>query len=165
MQSNELRASKLEADGVEAERERRPCEWLHKYADSARTGAVRSTRVSSCASRGVQSAKLWHRMCMRRGSSTREQENPEVRREVSIANHFGSIILSQKSTTSSSSYPSSIAEQNHKSPRGLPLRPSSTHSNPSRPTSSSPMESRHRRALLVANPVHRGNSLSACSPS
>jgi hypothetical protein len=41
MQSNGPRASKMEADGVEAERERRPCEWLRKYAGSARTGAVR----------------------------------------------------------------------------------------------------------------------------
>jgi hypothetical protein len=78
---------------VEAERERRPCEWLRKYADSARTGAVRSRRVSSCASRGVRLAMLWHRMCVGRGSSTREQENPRVRREVGIANPFGSIIL------------------------------------------------------------------------
>jgi hypothetical protein len=31
MQSNGPRASKLEADGVEAERERRPCKWLRKY--------------------------------------------------------------------------------------------------------------------------------------
>jgi hypothetical protein len=94
MQSNRPRASKLEADGVEAERERRPCEWLRKYAGSARTGVVRSRRVSSCASRGVRSAMLWHRMCVGRGSSTREQENPRVRGEVGIANPFGSIISS-----------------------------------------------------------------------
>jgi hypothetical protein len=30
--------------------------------------------------------------------------------------------------------------------------------------SSSPTEPRHCQALLIANPVHRGNSLSACSP-
>jgi hypothetical protein len=47
MQSNRPRANKLEADGVEVERERRPCEWLRKCASSARTGAVRSRRVSS----------------------------------------------------------------------------------------------------------------------
>jgi hypothetical protein len=35
---------------------------------------------------------LWHRMCVGRGSSTREQENPRVREEVGIANPFGSII-------------------------------------------------------------------------
>jgi hypothetical protein len=58
MQSNRPRASKLEADGVEVEQERRPCEWLRKYAGSARTGAVRSRRVSSCASRGIRSAML-----------------------------------------------------------------------------------------------------------
>jgi hypothetical protein len=60
--------------------------------DSARTGAVRSRRVSSCASRGVRLAMLWHHMCVGRGSSTREQENPRVRREVGIANPFGSIV-------------------------------------------------------------------------
>jgi hypothetical protein len=134
---------------VEAERERRPCEWLRKYAASARTGAVRSRRVSSCVGRGC---------------STREQENPEVRGGIGIANQAGFIVSSQGSTTSSSSYSSSIAEQDHKSPRGLSLRPFSTHYNPQQ-TSSSPTESRHRRVLLVANPIHRGNSVSACSPS
>jgi hypothetical protein len=94
MQSSRPHASKLEADGVEAERERRPYEWLRKYAGSARTGAVRSRRVSSCASRGVRSAMLWHCMCVVRGSSTRELENPRVRGEVGIANPFGSIISS-----------------------------------------------------------------------
>jgi hypothetical protein len=42
-------------------------------------------------------------------------------------------------------------------------RPSSTHDNRSRRTSSSPMESRHRRAYPIANPIHRGNLLSAYS--
>jgi hypothetical protein len=45
-----------------------------------------------------------------RGSSTREQENPEVREGVGIANQFGSIVSSQGSTTSNSSYPSLIAQ-------------------------------------------------------
>jgi hypothetical protein len=58
MQSNKPRASKLEANGVEAERERRPCEWLRKYAGSTRTGAVRSRRISSYASKDVRSAML-----------------------------------------------------------------------------------------------------------
>jgi hypothetical protein len=43
-----------------------------------------------------------------RGSSAREQENPEVRGGVGIANQSGSIISSHKSTTSSSSYSSPI---------------------------------------------------------
>jgi hypothetical protein len=94
MQSNGPCASKSEADGVEAERERQPCEWLCKYAGSARTGAVWSRSISSCASRDVRSARLWHRRCMGRGSSTREQENPRVRGEIGIANPFGSIVLS-----------------------------------------------------------------------
>jgi hypothetical protein len=40
-----------------------------------------------------------------RGGLAREQENPEVRGEVGIANQSGSIISSRKSTTFSSSYP------------------------------------------------------------
>jgi hypothetical protein len=145
MQSNGPRVSKLEADGVEAERERRPCEWLRKYAGSARIGAVRSRRVSSFASRGVRSAMLWHHMCVGKGSSTREQENPRVHGEVGIANPFGSIVSSQRSTTSSSSYSSSIVRAR---PQHLKKAREPSH-----------------RALLIADSVHRGNSLSTCSPS
>jgi hypothetical protein len=43
-----------------------------------------------------------------RRSSTREQENPEVHRGVSIANKSSSIVSSHKSTTSSNSYSSLI---------------------------------------------------------
>jgi hypothetical protein len=165
VQSNGPRASKLEVDGVEAERERRPCEWLRKYAGSARTGAVRSRRVSSCASRGVRSAMLWHRMCVGRGSSTREQENPRVRGEVGIANPFGSIVSSHDPRHPTVLTPrGSLNRYHHESPRRILLRPSSTHGNPSRQTSSSPTESRHRRALLVTNSIHCGNSSSTCSP-
>jgi hypothetical protein len=165
MQSNRPRASKLEADGVEAERERQPCEWLRKYAGSARTRAVRSRRVSSCASRGVRSAMLWHRMCVGKGSSTREQENPRVHGEVGIANPFGSNVSSHDPRHPTVLTPrGSLNCYHHESPRRLLLRPSSTHCNPSQQTSSSPTEPRHCRALLIANPVHRGNSLSACYP-
>jgi hypothetical protein len=89
----------------------------------------------------------------------------EVRRGVVLANQSGSVVSSQGSTTSSSSYSSSIAEQDHKSPRGLSLRPSSTHGNPARQISSSTPKSRHRRAHLIADPIHHGNLLSTCSPS
>jgi hypothetical protein len=94
-----------------------------------RCGAVRLRRISSCASRGVRSAMLWHRMCVGRRSSTREQENLEVRGGVNIADQSGYF-----STTTNS-----------------------------RQASSSTMESHQRRAHLIANPIHRGNSLSACS--
>jgi hypothetical protein len=165
MQSNGPRASKLEADGVEAEWERRPCEWLRKYAGSARSGAVRSRRVSSCASRGVRSAMLWHHMCVGRGSSTREQENPRVRGEVGIANPFGSIVSSHGPQHPTVLTPcGSLNRYHHESPRRLLLRPSSTHGNPSRQISSSSTEPHHRRALPIANPVHRRNSLSTHSP-
>jgi hypothetical protein len=49
----------------------------------------------------------WH-TCVSRGSSTREQENPEVRRGVGIVTQFGPIGFSHEFTTSSSSYSSPI---------------------------------------------------------
>jgi hypothetical protein len=79
----------------------------------------------------------------------------EVRGGVDLANPFGSIVSSQESMTSSSSYSSSIAEQDRKSLRGLPLRPFSTHCNP-RQTSSSSMESHHRQVFLFADPIAAG---------
>jgi hypothetical protein len=48
---------------------------------------------------------------------------------------------------------------------GITLRPSPTHGNPSRQTPSSSTESRHRRAHLIIDSVHCGNSLSAHSSS
>jgi hypothetical protein len=75
----------------------------------------------------------------------REQENPRVRGEVGIANPFGSVVSSQESTTPSNSYLSSII-------RARPQHLKKAH------------EPSHR-VLLIANLVHRGNSLSACSPS
>jgi hypothetical protein len=47
-------------------------------------------------------------MCVSRGSSTREQENLEVRGRVGIANQSGPIGFFLESTTSNSSYPSPI---------------------------------------------------------
>jgi hypothetical protein len=58
VQGNRPRASKLRASGMKSEWERWPYRWLRKHAGSAHTGAVRSRRVSSCASRGVRSAML-----------------------------------------------------------------------------------------------------------
>jgi hypothetical protein len=48
-------------------------------------------------------------ICVSRGSSTCEQENPKVREGVGIANQFGPIGFSHKFTTSSSIYSSPIA--------------------------------------------------------
>jgi hypothetical protein len=66
----------------------------------------------------VPTVSQWH---TRMGSEglTCEQENPRVRGEVSITNPFGSIVSSHKSTTSSNSYSSSIAEQVHNTSRKL----------------------------------------------
>jgi hypothetical protein len=88
---------------------------------------------------GVPTMFVQH-TCVSRGDSGHEQKDPEVRGEDGIANQPGSIVLSQGSTTSSSSYPSLIAQ-----PTTITTGP------------------RHRRALLVADSIHRRNSLSACS--
>jgi hypothetical protein len=74
-----------------------------------RTGAAarRDSPAGNCA--GMPDVFL-QCMCVSRGSSTHEQENPEVRGGVGIANQSGSIISSHESTTSSSSYSSSIAQ-------------------------------------------------------
>jgi hypothetical protein len=74
---------------------------------------------------GVPTVFLQHTR-VRRGSFTREQENPRVRGEVDIANPFGSIVL--------------LHDPRHPATSTL----------------------RHRRALLFANLVHHGNSLSVC---
>jgi hypothetical protein len=63
--------------------------------------------------------------CASRGGSAPEPENPEVRGGVGIANQSGSIVSSHKFTTSSSSYSSSIAEQDHNTSKKLldPIEP------------------------------------------
>jgi hypothetical protein len=104
--------------------------------------------------------------CVSRGGSAREQEDLEVRGGVGIVTQSGSIVSSQGSMTSSSSYPSLIAQPTTITTghRGDYLF---GHSSPTTilwQASSSPTEPRHRRALLIAHPVHRGNSLSARSP-
>jgi hypothetical protein len=103
---------------------------------------------------------------MSRGGLTREWVDPEVRGGVGLANQSGSIVSSHKSMTSSSSYPSLIAQptttttgyreeypSGHLPPTTIPWQ-----------ASSSPTEPRHRGALLIADLVHHGNSLSANSP-
>jgi hypothetical protein len=107
----------------------------------------------------------WH-TCVSRGSSTREQEDREVRRGVGIANQSGSIVSSQGSTTSNSSYPSLIAQPTTATTDHREEYPSGYSSPTTIPwqASSSPTEPRHHRVLLIANPFHRGNSLSACYP-
>jgi hypothetical protein len=58
---------------------------------------------------GVQTVFLQHTP-VRRGGLASEQENPEVRGGVGVANQSGSIVSSHKSMTSSNSYSSSIAQ-------------------------------------------------------
>jgi hypothetical protein len=130
------------------------------------------------------------------GGLAREQENPEVREGVGIANQSGLIGFFHESTTSSSSYPSPIVRarpQHFEEAPGPSHRASSIpvcwniiamakptaittghreeypsgHLPPttiSQQSSSSPTESRHRRAFLIADSVHCRNSLPTHSP-
>jgi hypothetical protein len=79
------------------------------------------------------------------GGLIREQENPEVREGVGVANQSSPTGFFLESTTSSNSYSSSIVRAR---PQHLKKAREPSH-----------------RVLLIANPVHRENSLSACSPS
>jgi hypothetical protein len=131
VQDNRSRASRLKASGVRAEQKRRT-------RDAIRRGDPTEGYAS------VPAMFQWH-LCVSRGSSTREQEDLEVREGIGIVNQSGSIVSSQGSTTPSNSYLSSI------------VRARTQHLKKAREPS--------HRILLIANPVHRGNSLSACSPS
>jgi hypothetical protein len=145
MQGNRPRACRLGAVGAGAEQKRRT-------GDATKRGGPAGGYA------GVPTVFLQHTR-MSKGGSAREQEDPEVRGGVGIANQSGRIGFSHKTTTSSSSYslpigrarpqhipkapgPSYRASLNpfaetspanrhhHESPRGLPLRPFSTHYNP-----------------------------------
>jgi hypothetical protein len=95
VQGNGPRASRLRASGVRAVQEQ--C-----TGDATRRGDFgRSSYV------GVPAVFQRH-TCVSRGSSAREQKNPEVRGGVGIANQSGFIVSSPGSATSSSSYPSPI---------------------------------------------------------
>jgi hypothetical protein len=94
MQGNRPRASKLKASGVRAVQEQ--C-----AGDATKRGGPAGGYA------GVPAVFQQHTR-VSRGSSTREQENPEVRGGVGLANQSGSIVLSHKPMTSSSSYLSSI---------------------------------------------------------
>jgi hypothetical protein len=134
------------------------CEQEWRTGDATRhSGPTRMLRGCADHVFAAHAREQWKLSC--------EQENPEVRGGVSIADQSGSIVSSQGSTTSSSSYPSLIAQlttvttghrekylSGHSPPTTIPWH-----------TFSSPTESRHRQALLIVNPVHRGNSLSTHS--
>jgi hypothetical protein len=152
VQGNRPRASRLRASGVGAKREQ--C-----AGDATRHGGPAGGYT------GVSTMFLQH-TCVSRGDSVHEQEDLEVRGGVGIANQSGSIVSSQGSTTSCSSYPSLIAQptsattgyreeypSGHLPPTTIPWQ-----------ASSSPTEPRHRGALLIADLVHHGISLSAHSP-
>jgi hypothetical protein len=94
---------------------------------------------------------------------TREHEDLEVRGGFGIANPFGSIILSQESTTSSSTFLSSIAKQDHKLPRRLLLRPSSTRGKHARQTPFVIHGISSSSSFSLRRSYRHGTSLSVCS--
>jgi hypothetical protein len=133
------------------------------------TGAKQERRAGDVTRRGgparnyagVPTVFMQH-TCVSRGSSTREQEDREVRGGVGIANQSSSIVSSQGSTTSNSSYPSLIAQPTTATTDHREEYPSGYSSPTTIPwqASSSPTEPRHHRALLITDPVRHGNSLS-----
>jgi hypothetical protein len=93
-QGNRPRACRLGAVGAGAEQKRRTRD-VTKHGSPAGSYAV------------VPAVFQWH-TCVSRKGLAREQENPEVREGVGIANQSGPIGFFLESTTSSSSYPSPI---------------------------------------------------------
>jgi hypothetical protein len=96
VQGNRPRASRLRARGAGAEQEQRA-------GDATRRGGPAGGYT------GVPAVFHQHTL-VSKGGLAREQEDPEVREGVGIANQSGPIGFSHKSTTSSSSYSSSIAQ-------------------------------------------------------
>jgi hypothetical protein len=94
VQDNRPRASRLWASGVRAVQEQ--CAGDATGRDDPAGGYA-----------GVPTVFLQH-MRVSSGGLAREQENPEVREGVGIANQSGPIGFFLESTTSSSSYPSPI---------------------------------------------------------
>jgi hypothetical protein len=125
VQDNRPRASRLKASGVRAEQKQRTGDAIRRGDPAGRYA-------------GVPTVFPWH-TCVSRGSSTREQKNPEVREGVGIVNQSSSIGFFHESTTSSSSYPSLIAQpttvttshreecpSGHSSPTTIPWQASSS---------------------------------------
>jgi hypothetical protein len=102
------RTAELQDPEVRAELNRRIRECERKCFASGRLGSIQ--QAHACARQQATREQVKSQECVSRGSSTREQENPEVRGGVSIADQSGSTVLSQGSTTSNSSYPSLIAQ-------------------------------------------------------
>jgi hypothetical protein len=100
------RAAKLQDPEVRAELNRRVRECERKRSTGGRIGSI--PQASARARQQATCEQVKSQECLSRGSSTREQENPEVRGGVSIANKSGSIVSSHKSTTSRNSYSSPI---------------------------------------------------------
>jgi hypothetical protein len=134
-------AAELQNLEVRAELNRRVRECERECFASGRLGSIPQAWVH--ARQQVTREQVKSQGCLSRGSSTREQENPEVREGSGIANQSGPIGFFLESTMSSSSYPSPIVRAR---PQHLKKAREPSH-----------------RALLIANPVHRGNSLSAYS--
>jgi hypothetical protein len=144
VQGNRPRASKLRASGVRTEREQRA-------GDATRRGDPAGGYA------GVPTMFLQHTRVSRGGLAC-EQEDPEFRGGVGIANQSGPIGFSHKSTTSSSSYPLLIARAR---PQHLKKAPGLFHRASSIPV--------YRNIIAVAKPTtattgHREKYLSGHPP-
>jgi hypothetical protein len=105
VQGNRPRASRLRASDVRAEREQRAGDATGR-GDSAGGYA------------GVPTVFQQH-TCVSSGGLAREQENPEVRRGVGIANQSGSIVLSHGPRHPAAPIPRRSSEQDHNTSRKL----------------------------------------------
>jgi hypothetical protein len=86
------RTAELQNLEVRAELNRHVRECERKCFASGRLGSIQQAR--GCARQQATREQDKSQGCVSRGSSTREQENPEGREGISVANQFGSIVLS-----------------------------------------------------------------------
>jgi hypothetical protein len=105
VQGNRPRASRLRASDVRAEREQR-------------VGDATGRGDSAGGYAGVPAMFQQH-TCVSSGGLAREQENPEVRGGVSIANQSGSIVLSHGPRRPAAPIPRRSSEQDHNTSRKL----------------------------------------------
>jgi hypothetical protein len=111
------RAAELQDPEVRAEVNRRVRECERKCFASGRFVSI--PRARAYARQQATREQVEVQGCGSKEGLAREQEDLEVRGGVGIANPSGSIVSSQGSLTSGSSYSSSITEQDHDTSRKL----------------------------------------------
>jgi hypothetical protein len=142
------------SDGARVVVSRTRARSLSRYTRSGKPkgkAAKRRWRPDATSSEEPRTTSSFH-PC---GSRGREGERGAARRK----RRSGRIWTSTSSDTSESALPVTGSTRFSKRVRVQGNRPSSTHDNPSRRTSSLSTGSRHRRAFLFTDPVRHGNSL------